>query len=131
MIVETFKLIEITDFIWDDYRHNLENTLGQFKYRPRDVAFEMMKRYIASSFPFVFSFNDFCRLITLQAEAGGNSLIHQEVAAHVLSDFEHFELYKRDYLKYSAWNMPIDLDPFIRLHNSIWRCYEQTSSQHY
>ena len=131
MIIKTFKLIEITDFIWDDYRHNLENTLGQFKYRSRDVAFEMMKRYIASSFPFVFSFNDFCRLITLQARTGGNNLIHKEVAAHVRSDLKHFELYERDYLKYSAWSMPIDLEPFIKLGNSIWRCYEHTSVEHY
>jgi len=131
VIVETFKLVELTDFIWDDYQHNLEYTLGKFKHRSRDVTSEMMKRYIASSFPFVFSFNDFCRLITLQAEPTGNRSIHPEVAAHVRADLEHFELYKRDYLKYRAWALPLDLDPFIRLHNSIWRCYEKTSSQHY
>ena len=131
MICKDFKLVEITDFIWEDYQSSLEHTLGQFKYQPGDVVFTMMKKYIASSFPFVFSFNDFCRLITLQAEPNGNPLIHPEVAAHVASDLKHFELYKRDYLKYEAWTLSVDLEPFIGLHNSIWHCYEQTSSKHY
>jgi hypothetical protein len=125
-LTKTYQLRQLTDFIWKDYNERLEATLGNFKNLDRAVVEAMMIHYVASCYPFVFSFNDFCRLVNLQTSDGGDTNLHPEVVEHTRSDLEHFELYKRDYIKYGAWRVQPDIKPFIALHNDLWTTFGQT-----
>lgn len=129
---QMYQLRELTDFIWQDYGHRLEATLGNFKNIDRAVVEAMMIHYVASCYPFVFSFNDFCRLINLQTSEGGDTTyLHPEVVKHTQSDLEHFELYKRDHIKYGAWRVQAEVAPFIVLHNDLWKSFAQTPRPYY
>ncbi|MEL6341654.1 MAG: hypothetical protein AAFV53_00880 [Myxococcota bacterium] len=128
--MQTHQLEHLTDFIWQDYRPNLAATLGRFTERTREATDAMMRRYIANSFPFVYSFNDMCRMLVLRHDAC-EGLVHAEVFAHARSDLDHYELYIRDYAEHRAWEKALDIEPFISLHNALWRGYAATPPEYH
>lgn len=128
---KSYQLKQLTNFIWDDYNTSLEATLGKFKSLDASVAEGMMVHYISSCYPFVYSFNDFCRFINLQCDEGGDTNMHKEVLDHTRSDLEHYDLYKRDFLKHNGWKVKSNPAPFISLHNELWYAFSQTPREYY
>lgn len=130
MRTETFQLRELTDFIWEDYRANLEVTLGLFRACSREATSAMIRRYIANSFPFVSSLHDLCRLLLLNSQTR-IARARPDVPVEVRVDLAHFDLYKRDYAEHAARDEPLDIEPFVALHKAVWRAYAATPPEYH